>query len=1105
MRKFLAILLTLSMLTMMIGPSLAEAGDESTPTVVVKDVDGTTIYEGAFYDGVFDDYSETADSFEVTGDVDESLWFDIGGGKLIINGVLKGMLGAAGEDSSVAVVGGIQSENYSGVSAYDSTTVTVDGDITGGYEDTWTDADGEEYTSYSGQGIYATENATVIAGGNVTGEGNGISAVDHEVYSEEDGTWTPVANSANVTVDGDVTANHGTAIQAQGESTVTVGGNATGEYSGISAEDFTVYNYNEEDDTYTPTTIINSATVTVDGDVTANEGTAVYAEGESAVAIGGNVTGGDEYTWTDEDGEEYTSYSGSGIIARDNATVTAGGNVTGESYGVSAENNWDYNEETGTSTEVPNSATVTVAGDVTANHGTGVYAEGESTVTVGGNVTGGYEYTWTDPYGQENTSYSGNGINVTDKATLTVGGNVTGESYGIYAEDNWVWNEEKDTWTSVTNSTTVTVDGNVTANHGTAVNVEGDGTVTIGGDVTGGYEYTRTDGDGKEHTYYSGGGIDASENATVTVGGNVTGGTSGIATSNTYGYNEETGDYDTIANTVTVTVDGNVTANHGTAIRANGESSITVGGDVTGSGESSWTDEDGTVHTYPNGNGISVTEKAEVIVEGNVTGSANGISAYNNTWEYVDDEWTLVPDTATVSVVGNVTGGTTAINVEGNHTISVGGDVTGKEIGISIWDNEIEKYDSETDEVTYVPVVSEATVIVGGDVTAEKRGAIVMNSDATVKVAGDVTGGDFADEEEEGEEEEYEPSEEEKAYWDAYDKAYEEAWQKTFGEYADRFNGDEEGDYVPGAVQINSDGDQAKGELIVEGTIKANGESVPLVINLSLDVDESKGEIPDLAEVLPEMKVYEIDPNNGEYFQVNATLSKRDVEFSFVNPETGEEETHRNWMGTGVLTGEERMEVVETLAKTIQYIIKVINPENGEIDLEGATYDADNDLMLAHEDDKIAVRVKASRGYKVSGVDAGKVAELIDNGDGTWTVIVKRGGGVTITAKITRSAGKGHPALGKTIVYGHYDMDGDGTAEELTWICTKVMGGYAKLVMISGFDTLPDDFNTAFTTEEMEGIQIGEITQLDEKETAKRFGDGKVHPVINVKLDKIGY
>ena len=820
--------------------------------------------------------------------------------------------------------------------------------------------------------------------------------------------------------------------------------------------------------------------VTVDGDVTGiatpdSWGNGIYANDEATVAVDGNVSAG----------------GGDSISVTDQAAVTVSGDVTGEYDGVYSYTNGHYDEEKDDYVyDEPTTATVNVDGNVTGKNN-GVSVHGDSTVTVGGNVTA--------------TNYSG--IQATN-------------------EIEWVYDEEtgeSKRETHTVNSSDIQVDGNVTGGR-TGIQAGGEAAVTVGGDVTAkGHESTWYDAEGNEGTFIECTGISASDDTTVTVGGNVTavaeqkdeegntrqtgegilahdnatvkvdgnvtGGESGIRIEKTWVDGEETG-----TPKATVTVGGNVESD-GTAVYARGEGTVNIGGDVTSNGqEYTWTDEEGKEHTQVYGDGIEATEKAQVTVGGDVTAVGTGISVFNT------EEWTVDPETgeeiyqgedvttAVVTVGGNVTGGETGIYADGKAVVAVGGNVTGKDTGIGLWDSD-----------------ATPTVIVEGDVSAEERQAIYMgNNDSTVKVWGDVTGGTFASEEDEETEKEDPRTDWEKKYDEAREEAEDKAFEEQFGQYKDMFS--EENEWTPGAIDIRCEDEEAKGELIVGGTVTAQGDSVPIVIDWAINADDFNGELPDIEKVLPDMKVYEVAPtSDGEYFQVNAWLYKEDVDITFKDPD-GNEVKETTSFGTDIIGGDAQKEAVETLAKTIQYIIKVINPENGEINLDGVTYDAENDLMLAREDDKIAVHVKSGKGYKVTGVDAGKIAELIDNGDGTWTVIVKRGGGVTISATLTKvSSGKGHRAIGQTILFGHYDLDGDGTAEELSWLCTRVMGGYAKLVLIAGVDQIPDDFMTAFTEEEAEGIQNGEVTQLGEKEVAKRFNDNKVHPVINVKLEKLGF
>ena len=828
---------------------------------------------------------------------------------------------------------------------------------------------------------------------------------------------------------------------------------------------------------------------------------------------------------------------------KDNSVAVVGNINSENDYGVVAENNGVWNENTGESSEKTTNVTVSVDGDVSA-YWSGINAQGDSTVTTEGNVKAGHLETGTYPDGGTYSYYAGEGIYALDNATVTVAGNVESEGTGIGTRNSERYDSEKETWvTDTITKAEVNVGGNVTSNHGTGVSVEGestviiggnvdaystgisssdDATVVVGGNIKAGHEEKETNSDGGEYTWGSGDGVSAAGNSTILVAGNVESEGTAISTPTNW-HEDEDGIWVEDANTSTIVVDGNVTSNRSDGISSVGNTTVTVGGNVKAyrdgidaSGEATVTVvgdvkaghlETGTrpdeeEYSFYTGRGIYANGNTTITVLGNVESESTGINTWDSGHSDGNGNYVLDPNQVTISVGGDVTSNhENAIWVSGESTITVGGDVEGAEGGIYAFDNSSWEYNKDKDKFEEVTHANKSQVVVEGNVTAKENEAIGMDPNATIKVWGNVTGGEFAEEEEEGpggNGDDYEPTEEEIAYEEARDEAAMKAWDELFGEYAERFN--DEGNN--GAIMINS-GKEANGELIVGGTVTANGESVPIVISLGLDVKDGT-EIPDLAKVLPEMKVYEIAPNDGEYFQVDAYLYANDVEIEF--EANGEEYKDTVNMSTGYLSGEERAELVETLAKTLQYIIKVINPENGQIDLSGVTYDSENDLMLAHENDEIAVRVSAKNGYRVTGVDAGDIAELIDNKDGTWTVIVKRGGGVTISARLAKVPAKVHPAVGKTFIYGHYDKDGDGTAEELSWLCTKVSGRYAQLALIDGFDKLPEDFSTAaFSAEELEGIKDGAVSEMGEKEVAKRFKDEKVHPMISVKLDKLGF
>ena len=114
---------------------------------------------------------------------------------------------------------------------------------------------GEVSTSEEKQNGISAANESVTRDEDVTGEQDGINAVD----------------KSEVTVDGNVTGEHHNGIDTI-KSDVTVVGNVSGGHEGIHA---TV-----------------GSDITVSGDVT-SEGEGVIAIGESKVEVGGNVTAGD--------------------------------------------------------------------------------------------------------------------------------------------------------------------------------------------------------------------------------------------------------------------------------------------------------------------------------------------------------------------------------------------------------------------------------------------------------------------------------------------------------------------------------------------------------------------------------------------------------------------------------------------------------------------------------------------------------------------------------------------------------------------------------------------------------------------------------------------
>lgn len=990
MKRFLALLLTFSMI-LMSSFVFAEGGEnEAAATIVVKNEDGSILYEGAYDPIVFENYPD-GKTYEITGTVDDDLHFEIGNAMLTVNGEVADMLRMKGEENLAMVFGdvgsgraivGVNTQNYyddetpetivntsgtivtgdayglsRGVAAGGKSAVAVNGDIKGGTAIDYVDEEGVQHNYQFGDGVYASGDSLVFAGNDVQGYSNGVNAEDN-ANVQADGDVIGGAEDKIVYPDGTTeTKYEGSAVNTTGKAVVEIDGDVLSLNDGISAKDTT----KTDPETYEEVPVPNQAAVTVSGNVTAENGQGIIAEGQAEIKVGGNVESeGDAVNAGD--GEKYVE-----------ASVAVEGDVTSASgYGVTA-----YGD-----------SAVTVGGDVTAYYD-GVCAGDNADVKISGNIAAGHgDSPEDDERVGDSSPASGSGIWAANEATVLVDGNVSSKDDAVYACDVWDDDPETGEYVLENNGTKIAVTGDVTSEYGDGVVVEGTGKVNIegnltayydgidsyensfvqvGGSIEAGHEETQTDEEGKEETTGDGTGVMAGGKAVVLIGGNVDSKCDGIRTTDCFTYDEEAGAWVSLANTAVVSVEGDVTAVHGTGVSVSGKSGVSVKGDIT---------------------------------------ARMGIEARN---EYDYDR-----ETGETKFVAD------------ESIIHIGGNVTASE------DEAISTY-------------GETEIYVGGNVSSEEDSAIEMGPDAKIRIVGDVTGGKKEEDGEAAEDEEKEQ-----------DEGKEEA------------DTDEREDDPEGVVEILAAAEgTASGELIIEGTLSANDDSIPLLVEMAQDTSDS-GE-PDLSGI-PELKIYEIVPTDGEYFRVKEDQSG---------------------------------EATEALAKYIQYIIKVTENRNGSIVLDGVTYDEDNDLLLAREDDEIGVTVTAKKGYRISGVDAGEVAELTDNGDGTWTVIVKRGGGVTISAIIVR---KPHQADGKIIRYGHYDFDGDGMKEDLEWLCMSVSSGYARLALISGLDRIPDDFaKEGFTEDEMAGILNGEITELSAYETRKYFKDGKIHPVIFVKLDRIGY
>lgn len=158
-----------------------------------------------------------------------------------------------------------------------------------------------------------------------------------------------------------------------------------------------------------------------------------------------------------------------------------------------------------------------------------------------------------------------------------------------------------------------------------------------------------------------------------------------------------------------------------------------------------------------------------------------------------------------------------------------------------------------------------------------------------------------------------------------------------------------------------SNGNATLGTLNVE----KDGET-----GILLDVNRMKNlqTIDDIIKAMPEINIFEINvKDNASYLWID----------------------DRTENDTVLETDISKAEAMNTiLQQKVNYLLRTENTSNATISL-------DQDKAL--ENTTITFHVKAADGYQVKGVSAGKAA-VIDNGDGSYSVIVPRGGGVNISA-----------------------------------------------------------------------------------------------------------
>ena len=192
------------------------------------------------------------------------------------------------------------------------------------------------------------------------------------------------------------------------------------------------------------------------------------------------------------------------------------------------------------------------------------------------------------------------------------------------------------------------------------------------------------------------------------------------------------------------------------------------------------------------------------------------------------------------------------------------------------------------------------------------------------------------------------------------------------------------------AVYVSKSSDSSQMSLEVQGTVSGGEHNIVLV-------GESKTENLDITV----WKVDISDNKNVVETEKTETVDKKEV------------------------TTYTRNEEAE---KKINYIIKVDQPTDYKINLEGTTRNA-HDLDTAHEGDKVYLNVDIPQGYNVEFYDINKNSSysIVPNGYGGAFLVVPRGGGVQVGVTLTRI--QTDPGNTNTSQNGNGVTGGDGQTD----------------------------------------------------------------------------
>lgn len=445
----------------------------------------------------------------------------------------------------------------------------------------------------------------------------------------------------------------------------------------------------------------------------------------------------------------------------------------------------------------------------------------------------------------------------------------------------------------------------------------------------------------------------AVEGADLTVNGNVSDGlVSDGATVTVNGNVTGNGINTVVAEKGTVKVNGTVTAtdlSRQTGVLASNGSKLTVWDTEVGGKESTGViAESGSKATAGNVKvsgecmtGASAYGGGTVHVKGDVTADGKGVTGVS---VHDGDKSSLIVD-------GDVTAtGENSVGINGETgTIKVGGDVSGIEAVVARGEADVTVDGSVRGTFSGIAAVGNASVSVKGDAGTKIATGVLAEENATVTVDGNVTGGTTEE----------------------FEGLYPAIITGTGTTVIVKGTvSTAEGNGSAVAIRCWDTGNQ-KGTLIIDKA-KAGGEANAIYVDAAPSASQE-----DILNSLPDIVVGELVAKNEDFIwnSYDNGLYDNDPEDETIG------------------------ELNEKIYATIRYMIRWNNSEGGSFSVDGTSKYGEYDV--ARENQELGITIQIAEGYELESISGGK-AQVLQRPDGTWSVIVPRGGGVNLSAVLKR-------------------------------------------------------------------------------------------------------